>query len=174
MATAIDVLSSGGFEIVDCMIGDITVSALTGLSIQFQKDVTRQQIEAGFSVIQGVTYVPLEITMQIVFANPDYSPEALLNASLGNDFSGLTETWREKRDALFDYFNNREIIDVTTHDSLYQNFIISNISPVYDSEENYDCYIAAVTLVEYNSNQASSISDTASSVTSATRSLGAL
>lgn len=155
-------------------IGDVQVSALTGLQAPREKEVTRRRVQAGFEVINGVIDMSTDIVLDIVLANPDFSPEAAVTAALTGSFAGFTETWRDKRDALYAIFDTNEIVSVTTHDNTYPSRVITRIAPVYSNEENYDCFIAQVTLAPFDNQQDEAASDVAGAMTAAKQSVGSL
>lgn len=168
-------IRDGTIGVIDLItIGDLQVSALTGLQVPREKDVTRRRVQAGFEVINGMLDVSTDIIMDIVLGNPDFSPEAGVTAALTGSFAGFTETWRDKRDTLYAMFDDNEIINVTTHEGSYPSYVISRINPVFDNEENWDCYIATVTLTPFNNQQLQSITDVADAMTASRKSVGGL
>ena len=145
-------LRDGSIVPREVRIGTVVVSALTGLRTPRRKDVTRRPVQAGYSVSMGVIDVPDEIEMEVVLANPDYSPEGMVTAALTGSVSSLTETWAEKRDALYALFDDKEIVDFTTHEIGYPPvYVVAEIDPQYDSEEDWEGWIGTVRLVQFGS-----------------------
>jgi hypothetical protein len=149
IADAAASIRDGSIVPQEVKIGDVVVSALTGARITQRKEVTRRPVQAGYSVDVGVIDTPTEIEMDIVLANPDYSPEGLVTAALTGSPEQLTETWTEKRDALYATMESKEIIDVTTHDQGFSSFVIESIDPVYDANEDWEGWIGTVRLVSF-------------------------
>ncbi len=129
-------------------IGDLLVSALTGLSGGDEMIVTRKPIEEGFAASDAAVRLPTVRSLDICLANPDYSIEAGATAAMTGDVSSLTDTWRDKKDKLFQMFESKEIVEVTTHENSYPSMIIESITPWYDVEENWDAYFATVVVSE--------------------------
>lgn len=155
------------------MIGELVISALTGVRITQRKEVTRRPVQAGYLVDMGVIDTPTEIEMDIVLANPDYSPEGLLTAALTGDIEQLTMTWSEKRDALYAMMNDKEIVDVTTHDQGFSSFVIESIEPRYDADDDWEGFIGTVRLVSFNNQGGDTKIDLANAKTAATAAVGA-
>ncbi|MBV6340985.1 phage baseplate protein [Candidatus Magnetobacterium casense] len=130
------------------MIGDVMVSALTGLSGGNSVEITRKPIEAGFATTDAAVDVPVERVLDICLANPDFSVEAGIDAALTGSVSQFTETWRDKKDKLYKYLTDKELIDVQTHEALYENMLIQSIEPKWDVDDNADAFFATVTVVE--------------------------
>ncbi|MCP4537156.1 MAG: hypothetical protein GY832_08405 [Chloroflexi bacterium] len=129
-------------------IGDLLVSALTGLSGSREKIVTEKPIEEGFAHTYAAVHLPIVLSLDICLANPDYSIEAGATAAMTGDVSSLAETHRDKRDRLFQIYDDDEIVGVTTHENSYPSMIIQSITPWYDVEENWDAYFATVVVKE--------------------------
>lgn len=155
-------------------IGDLVLDAVTGLRVTFRKEVTRKPVQAGFSVDVGVADVPLEVEIDIALANPQYSPENLVGAALTGDIASLTKTWREKRDELYAMFNEKQIVDLTTHDASYSPMVISEIAPLYDADEDLEGWQGTVMLVSFNNYGGDTAIDLANASTAATAAAGAL
>ena len=175
IADAAAAIRDGSIVPQDVKIGEIVVSALTGLQTPKRKEVTRRPVQAGYSVSMGVIDVPDEIEMDIVLANPDYSPEGLVTAALTGSPEQLTETWTEKRDALYAAMDAREIVDCTTHDQGFPpEFVIESIEPAYDSEEDWERWIGTVRLVHFGIQSGETAVDLADAKTAAIAAVGAL
>lgn len=135
-------------------IGDLVVDMLTGLNAPDQANVTRKPIAAGFAVTDAAADVPIDIVMNIVLTNPEYSIDSGVQSVLTGNFSSLTETWRDKKDELYQLFTDREIITIQTHDRIFESMIISSIEPIYDVDENWDAFFATVTALQIRKVQA--------------------
>lgn len=155
-------------------IGDLVVSALTGLRTPRRKEITRRAVQAGYSVSMGVIDVPDEIEMDIIFANPDYSLEGILTSVLTGSPEQLAETWVEKRDALYALFDSREIIDCTTHDQGYPPvFVIESIEQQNDADDDWEGWIGTVRLVQFGTQSGDTAVDLLSAASAATAGVGA-
>ena len=174
LADAIAGIRDGSLGTQQAMIGDIVIDALTSLQITRTKQVTDKPVQAGFSVGVGVIDVPMEIEIGLIFANPDYSPEAFITAGLTGQLEALGSTWIEKRDKLYAKFQSREIVTVTTHDQGFSSFVISSVSDQYDSEEDWDGYIGTVTLSEFGTRNLDSVVDLENAATAAKAYVGEL
>lgn len=155
-------------------IGDVQVSALTGLQQPREKEVVRRRVQAGFEVIVGAVELSTDIVMDVVLANPDFSPEAAVTAALTGSFAGFTDTWRDKRDALYAIFETNEIISGSTHQGPFSSYLVSRIEPLFDNMENWDCWIGRVTLTPFNNQQLEAAADVANAMTAAKKSVGGL
>lgn len=168
-------IKNGEIGVIDIIkIGDVTVSALTGLQTPMEKEVTRRRVQAGFSVIDGMIDVPTDFILTIILANPDFSVEAGLTAALTGEFAGFTETYQDKRKALEAHFHNRDIINVIVHDGVYVDRVITRINPIYDNEQNWECFIAQVTVTPFDSRQVTAADDVNTAMTAAKQSVGGL
>ena len=150
-AAAVAALSSGllgSMKIVK--IGDLVVSGLTGLSGASQLNITNKPTGAGYSMTDAAVFEPLELTLDIVFANPQYSAEAIAAALLNGEADSLTEGWQQKKDELYAMQYEREIVVVQTQENIYPNMLIKIIDPVYDADNNWDGFMASVTVHQIN------------------------
>ena len=168
IADAVASIRDGSIIPKEVKIGPVVVSALTGLRTTRRKEVTRRPVQAGYSVSMGVIDVPDEIEMEIVLANPDYSPEGMVTSALTGSAESLTQTWREKRDALNSIFDSKEIVDLTTHEVGYPAiYIVESIDPVYDSDEDWEGWIGTVRLVQFGSQSGDTAVDVSAATTAA-------
>jgi hypothetical protein len=155
-------------------IGDLTVSALTGLQAPVEKDVTRRPVQAGFDVLVGMIDTPTDLIMDVVLLDPDFSAEAGVTAALSGEWAGFTESWRDKRDLLYSLFDGREVVTATTHDRVYPARVIRRINPLYDSDQNWNGWVGQVTLTPFDNRQQGSADDVAGAMTSGLQSVGGL
>jgi hypothetical protein len=130
-------------------IGDLVVSALTDLSATLAIIPTRKPIAAGYTVTDAAVDVPQDLSLTICLSNPQYSADAALAAAMTGDVSGLTETWRDKRDQLKQMLDDREIVTVQTHEGVYESMLVTMIDPIFDVDENADAYFAYVSCTKY-------------------------
>lgn len=172
IADAVASIRDGSIGAQQVMIGDLIVSALTGVRIVHRKEVTRRPVQAGYSVDVGVIDVPVEIEMDIVLANPNYSPEGFVTAGLTGNLELLTQTWTEKRDLLYTIQENKEIVAVTTHDMGFPKFVIESIEPVYDAEEDWEGWIGTVRLVSFGNQGGDTAVDISAAKTAADANVG--
>jgi hypothetical protein len=173
VADAVAGIRDGSIVTQQVKIGSVVVSALSSLRVPRRKDVTRRPVQAGYSVQMGVIDVPDEISMDIILANPDYSPEGLVTAALTGSVAALTETWKEKRDALYSIFDNKEIVAVTTHENGYPPiYVIDEIDPKFEADEDYEGWIGSVHLVQFGSQSGDTAVDMAAAKTAATAYVG--
>lgn len=129
-------------------IGDITVTALTGLSAPHSVEITRKPVQAGYDITDAAIKQPNELTLNIVLANPEFSVSAGIDAALTGNFSGFTETWRDKRDRLKQLLDIHELVTVQTHEDTYNNMLVRMIDPIFDVDNNADAYVATVYCTE--------------------------
>jgi hypothetical protein len=147
LADAATAIQDGTLGLIETIaMGDIAVSALISLDGTDELAVTDKPIESGMSIADAAIDIPLERNLYICLANPDFSVESGITAALTGTFSGFAETWRDKKDQLYKYFNDREIISITTHEDYYENMLIQSITPYWDVDENYDAFFARVTI----------------------------
>lgn len=147
LASAAAAIQDGTLGLIETVsIGDVIVSALIGLDGGDWLDVTSRPIESGLEITECAIATPVERTLTVCLANPDFSAESGLKAALEGSVTAFTETWRDKRDRLYKYFTDREIIELTTHENFYENMLIYGIAPFWDVDENYNCFFAQVSL----------------------------
>lgn len=140
-------VAAGVVGLVDAItIGDVTVSALKGLSAPDTSFITRKPVQAGYIMSDAQTHDPKTMTLTVLLADPELSAEAGLNAVLTGDLAGLTDTWRTKRDTIQLYKQDSEIVNVQTQDEGLTNCLIVEIDPIYDVDQNDDAWIANITV----------------------------
>jgi len=158
-------VAAGVLGLVDAVtIGDITVSALKGLSAPDTSFVTRKPVQAGYTMTDAQTHDPKTMTLTVLLADPEISAEAGLNAVMSGDLAGLTDTWRSKRDTIQLYKQDSEIINVQTHDEGLTDCLIIDIDPIYDVDQNDDAWIATITvqqIIQVGSVEADGLLDSA-------------
>jgi hypothetical protein len=144
-------------DIEEIKIGDLVVSALTGLQSPRFARVTRKPVETGFEIADAIVFESRELSLDICLANPDFSVEAGIGAALSGSLEQFSETWRDKKAKLEEIYDTKQIVTVQTHDEILDNMVIEMIDPYYDVEDNSDAYFANVVMVQikYGSTQAS-------------------
>jgi hypothetical protein len=130
-------------------IGDVLVDVLENVTGSDMMRITRKPVESGFAVTDAAIREPTERTFDVVLTNPEYSASAATDAALTGSLEAFSTTWRDKRDTIYGYFENREIIDIMSHDRLYQSMMIQSITPLYDTAENLDAFVASIHFQEY-------------------------
>ena len=145
-AAASVLLAVGNLLLEDVKIGDLLVSACTGLSGANELEITRKPIGTGYVITDAAVDVPIEKTLDIVFSNPQFSPEKLAQALLTGEIESYTESWRDKKDKLYEMQKNRDIVTLQTHENSYENMLIRVIDPVFDNVENWDGWLGTVIL----------------------------
>ena len=133
-------------EIDQIKIGDIIVSACERIQAPSELRITRKTIGAGYPITDAAVKQPRDISLDIVFVDPQYSLDELKTSLLTGDVSNLIEGWRDRKDALQDYQDNLEIISLQTHENIYENMLVTLIDPVYNADDNWDGFFATVTL----------------------------
>lgn len=147
MADAAMAIKDGEFGFIEeIKIGELMLSAITGIDAAEEMAVTERSVQAGFEMTIAAILQPSIVTLDIVLANPEFSAEAAITAALTGSFSGFTESWRDKKAELLEMFHGKQIIDSQTHDSIYPKHIIQRIAPYYDVNEQWDSFFAQVTL----------------------------
>ncbi|MCP4604484.1 MAG: hypothetical protein GY847_28840 [Proteobacteria bacterium] len=142
---AASALADGSLGVIEIIkIGDLTVSALQGLSGGDEMRITDKPVQSGFAVSDAAVRMPVERTLDIVLANPDLAIGSVTSAVLSGDPGSLGETFRDKRDELYAYFEEKEILTYQTHESVYESAMIQSITPYFDVDENWECWIGAV------------------------------
>jgi hypothetical protein len=176
--TALDIIKGvrdGQIGVIEAIkIGDCVVSALTGLSGADSVTITERSVQAGFVVTEGVIDDPKDREFVILLADPEISLEAGLSAALTGSLAGITEGWRDKKETLYSHFRNHEIVTAISHVEVLPNMIIRSIDPMYDPEENWDCFIARVELHQWNQGSLTAAGDVSNAITAASVQVGAL
>jgi hypothetical protein len=149
MVDAISAISDGELgNVKEIMIGELVVDALTGVDPYDKLDITEKPIDEGFTISDAAVEKPGELTLDIVLTNAEWSLDAGISAALTGNPGSLLNTWRDKRDLLYQMKANKEVVDVQTHDMLYESYMIRSISPWYDPSQNDEAFIATVSLQE--------------------------
>lgn len=147
VADAASAVRDGVFgQAQDIKIGDLLVSALMGLDTPDETAITDKPVQAGYSVNDMAVDLPQIQTWNIILTNPDISAESAVVAAFTGDASSLTQTWRDKKDQLYQYKKDRELLDIQTHEELFSNFMVQSIIPNYDVNENLDAFVCTVQL----------------------------
>lgn len=147
---AATILAIESLQLEYVKIGDLVVSACTGLSGANEILITEKPIGAGYPITDAAVDVPLEKSLDIVFSNPQYSAEAIAAALISGEADSLTESWRDKKDKLYEMQATREIVTLQTHEGSYENMLIRVIDPVFDAVENWDGWMGTVVLHQIN------------------------
>lgn len=134
----------GVFDTVS--IGDLLVDCLESLDAPMSKEFISKPFQSGISKTDVAVDNDRIITMTIILTHPKLSLDGAAEAYAKDDFGRYGETWVDKRDTLIKYFNDKEIITVQTHDDTIPDCVIQEITPLYDSEDNYDAYICNIIL----------------------------
>lgn len=174
LVDAIASIRDGTIGSQQAMIGDVFISALLAVRHTCRKEITRRPVQAGYSVSIGVIDTPEELEMDIVLANPDYSPEGLITAAITGSLTLLKETWVEKRDQLYATMAAKEIITATSHDQSFAEYVIEEIQPTYDAEDDWDGWQGTVRLVHFGNQGGDTAVDLANAKTAATAYGGAM
>lgn len=127
-------------------IGKLLVSALTGLDGSDPLNVTEKPVDAGFVMTDAAVALPVQRTLEICLADPEFTPEALIQAAMSGDAASLTQSWRKKKELLYKMRDDRELVIVQTHEDTFKSMIIQDIIPHYDVMENWDAFFATVYL----------------------------
>jgi hypothetical protein len=176
--TATDIIkgiADGQIGVIEAIkIGDCVVSALTGLEDEMSVTITERSVQSGFVVTEGVVDDPRNPVFYILLADPEYSLEAGLSAALTGSLAGITEGWRDKKETLLSHFRNHDIVTAISHVEVHPNMMIERIAPVYDPDENYDCFIARVELHQWSQGSVTAASDVSNAITAASIQVGAL
>ncbi len=148
----VDVIKSiqdGEIGLIDVIkIGDLTVSQLTGLSAPKSLTPTRKPVQAGFAMTDAAVDDPIELTPDILLANPDFSIESGATAVLSGNVDSLTKTWRDDKRELYQKFDDREILTIQTHEDVYTSMLLQSIDPLYDVSDNSNAFIATVNAIQ--------------------------
>jgi hypothetical protein len=151
VADLVQSVRDGEIGIIDqVLIGDLIVSALYGLDTPKTISLTRRRIQSGADMSTMAVDSDDSISMDCCFANPELSLDGALTAALTGNASVLTQTWRDKRDNLYQKMNDRELLEITTQDDVFQSMMITGIYPIFDSDENWDAFVCTVILERAN------------------------
>jgi hypothetical protein len=135
----------GELGVIDqILIGDLVVSALFGLDAPDTLSLTNRRIQSGADMATMAVEDRRTVSMDICLANPEISIDGALTTVATGDIGVLSETWRDKRDELRKMKNNREVVDIQTHDDLFESFVITGLYPIFDVDENWDAFIVSV------------------------------
>lgn len=172
---AASAIKDGSLGVIDTiLIGDVAVSALTGLQTPMEKEVTRRPVQSGFEVTLAAVINPTDIVLDVVLANPSFTPEAAVGAALTGTMSGFTDTWREKIQQIKGYFLDNTVVSATTHEDTYPSRLISRINPVFDPVENFDCWIGTIVLAPFDNLQTDSAVSVDNAMTAGKQTVGGL
>lgn len=138
----------GRFEIVS--IGDLVIDALEGQDGTESLNVTRKPIQDGSTMTDAATDEPRFESLTIVLANPELSLEGGLSAAISGDAGAFSETWRDKRDQLYELMRSREIVDVQLPNEILKSCLVESITPAYDVNENYEAFFATVLIGQHD------------------------
>lgn len=132
--------------IEEIKIGDLVISALTGLDYADEMEITERPMQAGYLATDAATELPKVFNLDIVLANPDYSVDAGVNAALTGNVDQFNKTWRDKRDQLNEYWKTKTVVSFQSHETITDDLLIQSIRPYFDVNDLYDAYFANVVL----------------------------
>lgn len=145
MVDAIAAVKDGDLGLITTvMIGDVLVSALIGLYAPKRLRVTRKPVQAGYDMTDAAVEEPKMLYMDICLSNPDLSIEAGLQAALTGNPGSLTSTYREKKDTITGYLENKQLITIQTHEGVHESMLLTEIDPYWDAAENWNAFFANV------------------------------
>jgi hypothetical protein len=175
IAQAVAQIRDGTLGVIQVIkIGDTVVSQLTGLQGSRELDITSRPVSAGYDVVETARRIPTEIVLDIWLADPDFSAEAGITAALSGSVSSFTETRRDKLQQIEGMQDNLEVVSVTTHEGVYPACLIKSIDPIYDADDNWDCWVGRVTLKQLDIRQLGSVSSVDTALTAAQKQVGGL
>ena len=149
MSDAVSAARDGALGLIEQVkIGDLLVDALLTLYVPSSKSITRKPMAENFVITDAAVDDPLEMSLDICLANPSYGVGALTDAAMSGSVENLTQTWRDKKKELYTMFTENEIVTVQTHEGVYNNMLITNIDPKYNSGNNMDAFFANVYLTQ--------------------------
>lgn len=134
----------GVFDTVS--IDDLVVDCLVSLEAPSSLDIVEKRFQDGLSKVDVAVEEINNLTMEIVFTNPELSLDNVAEAYAKDDFGKFNDSFVDKKKRLYEIFNNREIISTQTHDEIYPDGMIQSIEPLYDSEENEEAFICMVVI----------------------------
>ncbi len=150
---AASAIKDGEFGLIEIVkIGDLVVSSLTGLSAPRELIPTRKSIEDGYETTDAAVKVPDELLMNIVIANPEFSLEAGLTAAVSGTVDSFLDTWRDGIKYLKQLQDDRELVEVQTHEGVYTSMLVRLLDPIYDVDFNADAWIGTVFMDEIRVN----------------------
>jgi hypothetical protein len=110
------------------LIGDIRVDVLEEEAPAFAWDLPGHRVDAGTNVTNSRYQLPLAVTLDCIFLDPETSVDKALAAAVG--FGWDRVPWREKRAALYDLAARNELITIITPSGVdYSNMMIDAIQP---------------------------------------------
>jgi len=118
------------FGLNPSLIGDIPIDLVVSYTPGFSAEITRHPVESGFQVTDARIIAPDFLTMECVFTDPELSGMNVAKQAInGTLWAGLTTSWRDKRDRLYQLANADEVLTVVTPSASLESMLISNITP---------------------------------------------
>jgi hypothetical protein len=113
------------FGVNPVLIGDLPVDVLRSETPVFDFNLTEHPVESGFDITDARIERPIGVTLEVILTDTELSASAVGFAAL-NDTLGF-DTWKDKRDRLYEIKNSSEIIDVVTPLDKYESMVITSL-----------------------------------------------
>lgn len=117
----------GFFGLVPIMIADLPIDILHSETPVYDYEVTEHPAEAGSDLTDNRRAKPVGVTLDVTLTDTSLSPSAVGTALISGTF-GL-ESWRDKKDRLYDIMRNDEVVNVTTDLDSYESQVIQSLTP---------------------------------------------
>jgi hypothetical protein len=113
------------FGVNPVLIEDLPVDVLRSETPVYDFDLTAHPVESGFDVTDARVARPIGVTLECILTDTDLSASATgfaaLNGTLGFD------SWKDKRDRLYEIKDSSEVVDVVTPLDKYSSMVITSL-----------------------------------------------
>ena len=113
------------FGLNPVLIADLSIDVLRSETPIYDFEVTEHPVESGFEIADARIARPIGVTLEIILTDTELSASAVGFAALENSLG--YDTWRDKRDRLYEIKDSNELIDVVTPLGTYESVTISSI-----------------------------------------------
>lgn len=115
------------FGLTPNLIGDLPIDVVLSESPTYDFEITEHPVMSGASISDARIKKPIGVTLECIFTDPDFSAGALAKSFISGTFS--LNTWKDKRDRLYEIKDTNELIDVNTVSNSYTDMTIVNVTP---------------------------------------------
>jgi hypothetical protein len=107
------------------LIGDLPIDVLRSETPVYDYDLTEHPVESGFDITDARIERPIGVTLECILTDTDLSARAVGTAAL-NDTLGY-DSWKDKRDRLYEIRDSSEVLDVVTPLDRYESMTITSL-----------------------------------------------
>lgn len=115
------------FGLVPVAIGDLQIDVLRSETPVFEYEITEHPVEGGSKVADHRLRRPIGVTLDITLTDTNLNASSVAVAALTGTFE--YQSWRDKKERLYELRNNGDVFDVVTDLDTYKSMVVKVIRP---------------------------------------------